>query len=104
MVVTLPPSLSYKMHFLDQYLYSFIISAIKKCPNLLEILLEVRMHHTYRINVLEPLIYMLLLHSEANEIIIWHLSRIVTRSGSLTSVTLNVTQSISTSILIVMST
>ena len=104
MVVTLPPSLSYKMHFLDQYLYSFIISAIIKRSNILEILLEVRMHHTYRINVLELLIYMLLLHSEANEIIIWHLSRIVTRSGSLTSVTLNVTQSISTSILIVMST
>ena len=62
------------------------------------------MHHTYRINVLEALIYMLLLHSEANQIIIRHLSRIVTRSGSLTSVTLNVTQSISTSILIAMST
>ena len=104
MVITLPPSLSYKMHFLDQYLYSFIISAIKKRPNVLEILLEVCMHYTYRIIVLEPLIYMFLLHSEANEIIIWHLSRIVTRSGSLTSVTLNVTQSISTSILIAMST
>ncbi len=70
MVVTLPPSLSYKMHFLDQYLCSLIISAIKKRQNVLKCLLEVHMHHLHRINVLELLIYMLLLHSEANEIMI----------------------------------